>query len=153
MATKNLFWIIIFGIFLGGIVLIKDDLAHQSKLTLSGNLLTSRNSSELLEEFQAAIHTYGPTKAYTLFKKTYNNVPIAMGHRVAHLFGEALYNEEGIKGLGTCDQSFGFGCYHSFFGVGFSHEGLGAIPVFDKECRERWPQRYLSCQHGIGHGI
>ena len=64
-----------------------------------------------------------------------------------------LYESIDIEGVAVCDQSFDFGCYHSFFGTAVETRGLEVLPLFDEACQEKWGGAYLPCQHGIGHGV
>jgi hypothetical protein len=98
------------------------------------------------------IEEEGPDTAVTLFKKEAPTSPLPT-HDHAHAFGEALYGVLGLDGLGYCDESYEFGCYHSFFGVAVAKEGIEVLPKFKDACVSRFPQMSMPCQHGIGHGV
>ncbi len=107
---------------------------------------------ELKEHWKATIEAIGPEKAYADFLEEAPRSSLAT-HSQAHAFGEALYEAEGISGLRYCDSSFEFGCYHSFFGVAVNAEGIGTLPRFSEACKDKFGDKDLPCQHGIGHGL
>lgn len=94
-------------------------------------------------------------KAYAAFKEEAPLSKEFSEHSQAHAFGEALYAAEGLPGLKVCDSTFDFGCYHSFFGVAVSKEGIEALPQLSASCSEKYAEndKNLPCQHGIGHGL
>lgn len=113
------------------------------------------NASHLEEErmyWEEEIEQEGGLVAWENFKLRYRDVP-GGAHAQAHIFGELLFEKEGIKGVSVCDSSFGFGCYHSFFGKAISAYGLPVLKELDQACVERWGLKGLGCPHGIGHGI
>jgi hypothetical protein len=106
------------------------------------------------EKWKEVIQKDGPERAYASFKTEAENITIeGSAHNQAHAFGEALYELEGLSGLSTCDSSFEFGCYHSFFGVAVAALGIGVLPEFDQACKTKYGDMNLPCQHGIGHGV
>ena len=99
------------------------------------------------------IRRKGSQEAYQLFlTQAPQNTEIDT-HTHAHLFGEALYETDGLEGISICDDSFAFGCYHSFLGSAIYHEGIETLPLFDKACTDIYGSKNLPCQHGIGHGV
>lgn len=74
-------------------------------------------------------------------------------HAAAHIFGELLYRKDGIDGVSACDSSFGFGCYHSFFGLAISERGPEVAYALDERCFETYGRLGTGCPHGIGHGL
>ena len=99
------------------------------------------------------VATQGGTAAYALFGDVYAYLGEAQQHTYAHVFGEALYKEEGIPGVAVCDARYGFGCYHSFFGWALVDNGLSILKDLDEACIAAYGPKGLGCQHGIGHGI
>jgi hypothetical protein len=100
------------------------------------------------------IEEIGASEAYKFLKDNYlPNPDLGLQHEMAHFFGEALYKKESIKGLVYCDASFGFGCYHSFFGFALLDKGLSVIHDLDQACIEAYGEKGLGCQHGLGHGV
>jgi hypothetical protein len=67
--------------------------------------------------------------------------------------GELIYGAEGIGGIAVCDASFGFGCYHGFFGRAISEGGEVRIAELDAACVDAFGPLGTGCQHGIGHGV
>lgn len=99
------------------------------------------------------IQDLGGTQAYREFKTATEKKEVNKQHRDAHLFGEALYQVEGSKGISVCDTSFSYGCYHSFLGSAINTEGLEIASSLSKNCFDHLGKDGLACQHGIGHGI
>ncbi len=108
---------------------------------------------ELREGIDVSIHTLGPERAYSAFKKEYQGEDANTLHTYAHLFGEELYAIGGLSGVAACDSDFSFGCFHGFFTKAVAAEGLDVVPRLDDACRDTSAERHLPCQHGIGHGI
>ena len=94
----------------------------------------------------------GATNAYAEFLDTAENYSIDT-HTHAHLIGEALYKTNGLSGIQYCDESFTFGCFHSFFGMAVDEHGVGVLKQLDEYCTASFASRSTECQHGIGHGI
>jgi hypothetical protein len=70
------------------------------------------------------------------------------------LFGEALYEAYGIRGVGFCDEDSGFACYHGFFSHAISNEGIKILSEAESFCTEKFGfVGGIGCQHGIGHGV
>lgn len=90
---------------------------------------------------------------YTSFLADNRGAPIGVQHVRAHVIGEALFDTLGIKGIAICDSSFGFGCFHGLFTIGFASEGESFVEEADAFCVEKYGILGTGCQHGIGHGI
>lgn len=99
--------------------------------------------------WQKQIESMGATTAYAQFKE--QAAKSAAPHIEAHKFGGALYETRGIAGIEVCDASFAYGCYHELTGRAISNHGESALPEANARCRKS--ENFLSCQHGIGHGI
>jgi len=106
----------------------------------------------LKEAFGELIEEKGGEEAYAAFLAQVPSNSIEP-HSQAHAFGEALYEVEGLPGLQACDASFEFGCYHSFFGAAVYAEGIETLPQFNEACRNKYRNKNLPCEHGIGHGV
>jgi plastocyanin len=104
-------------------------------------------------EIKQLVDKKGAMGAYLNLKKRYAGKFDASAHTAMHLFGEVLYDSAGVDGIGVCDDSFGFGCYHGFFIRAVSDRGLGVVSELDQKCVERFGELGLGCVHGIGHGI
>lgn len=122
--------------------------------------IPSRNNERLLVQqatsasFTELIRSIGASEAYALFREEYEQASdFSPKHFAAHEFGEALYETEGIEGIGVCDSSFGFGCFHSFFGRAIAEGGLSAAQELDAACIHLFGIGGQGCQHGIGHGL
>ncbi|MCE9644325.1 hypothetical protein K8Q93_03750 [Candidatus Parcubacteria bacterium] len=104
-------------------------------------------------EWAETIDTLGAKAAYQKFVEVYGKLPPGSAHSLAHVFGELLYEKEGLPGVAVCDSSFGFGCYHSFFGRAISEHGVEVLGQLDRACVAAWGEKGLGCSHGIGHGL
>lgn len=91
--------------------------------------------------------------AYRQFKAEYAERPEGVRHGGAHVFGELLYRKEGLSGVVVCDGSFGFGCYHSFFGLAIAEQGAEVSRELDELCFAAYGRLGTGCPHGIGHGL
>lgn len=124
--------------------------SQEQGLRASGNELTDirsfwREQIKASDGASAAEDFY----ATALSKAT----PSIDAHTLAHLFGEALYEEVGLAGIGYCRTDFEFGCFHSFFALAVKEKGIEILPILDDACVEAFGTAYLPCQHGLGHGI
>lgn len=72
-------------------------------------------------------------------------------HTLAHIFGEALYANEGLAALGVCDERLSYGCLHQFTGNAMAEHGLGIFPQLTEGCQAA--AKPAPCLHGIGHGL
>lgn len=147
---KRLQDLIVLGIFLLVVVvffLFKTD-DQTSELTT----LSPSDVPALQQAFETSIRSLGPEKAYAAFKQKYQEGDFNALHNFAHLFGRSLYTASNILGVVACDTDFNFGCFHGFFIAAVTTEGLEVIPRLNEVCTTL-PERFLSCQHGIGHGI
>jgi len=111
------------------------------------------NSSLIRKQIGNSIRITGAAKTYDQVKNRLSTVDNARQHSVAHIFGELLYTIEGLEGISVCDSSFGFGCYHSFFGRAISEKGESIVKELDKVCVDSYGPMGLGCPHGIGHGL
>lgn len=116
---------------------------------VSSNLAVSQSKKYWADQ----IAQLGAQKAYEKFKNENSLSKTAAQHQLAHIFGEQLYQREGLNGITICDQSFSFGCYHSFFGSAIADKGTNIIKDLDRICVKKYDPLGTGCQHGIGHGI
>jgi hypothetical protein len=114
---------------------------------MNGNLLTQK------KEWKTYIQEVGPQKAYIDFKEMYKNTDSYIQHTTIHEIGAIFYETKGINGIVYCDETFGFGCYHGFFGEAIQYLGVNKISEMEKICIEKFGPDQNNCQHGIGHGI
>jgi hypothetical protein len=116
------------------------------------SVLWSGNYTKERAHWKQEIDKLGTEKAYELFKKDAGGKEFGVAHTLSHIFGELIYDKEGVKGVAFCDGSFSFGCYHSFFGKAISENGIDVVPKLADACMKRWGMS-LGCPHGIGHGL
>lgn len=140
---------------LGAVILGTFFLLHESEPIAPSLpvLYDAARVSEAREAMRADIKRSGGAAAYVAFKETYASFPFEKSHNAAHLFGESLYDIEGIPSVAFCDTSFNFGCYHGFFATAVSAEGLDVVPALDSACGDPHVRGASACQHGLGHGI
>jgi hypothetical protein len=79
-------------------------------------------------------------------------LPFAQAHVLAHAFGDALYDFEGVSGLPVCPNEFSQGCAHELIGRAVVEHGLGAIESLSQACDAAGTSRYV-CMHSLGHGV
>jgi len=142
------------GVLFGNQVTFKDDSEFkkfQSKNvpdTLSGQMIADERIrwSKMMDEV-------GGVEAYQEFTRQYADKNFGVQHTMSHVIGELIYKKKGLSGLTICDNSFAFGCYHSFYGQALADKGLSVIPIADKFCVDKFGPLGTGCQHGIGHGL
>lgn len=132
-------------------------------ILLELNCFQKKNSNEVsvstkpptkeVQHWIDRIKQEGGYQAYIEFKEQVKNLDPGQQHAHSHLFGEGLYRATGIDGVSICDNSFAFGCYHSFLGTAIHIEGLTIVPLLNQKCIDNLKDQSLGCQHGIGHGI
>lgn len=119
----------------------------------SSEISETNNSRYVIEEskeyikWSNIIETKGPEEGYEIFKEFFKELYLVQ-HNMSHIFGDILYEKEGVSGVAICDSTFSFGCFHGFFTSAISDVGLEIIPFLDEACNES-----TECQHGIGHGL
>lgn len=101
----------------------------------------------------ARIARVGPEKSYSEFTEKNAQEEYERQHLSAHVMGELLFKTLGEKGIVVCDATFGFGCYHGFFGRAISEGGVESIRRLNTACVEEYGALGTGCQHGMGHGI
>lgn len=111
------------------------------------------STSDEVEFWMNKINEEGGPTAHDDFLNIYQDFDYDDQHEHAHVFGEAVFKTLGVDGIVVCDQSFGFGCYHSFFGWTLLTHGIEIINTLDAACIEVYGEKGLGCQHGIGHGL
>lgn len=120
---------------------------------IAPNSITSVDAQAEAKFWSGRIEQVGGEQAYAEFKDKYSRQNFGIQHYAAHVFGPLLYKYEGINGVATCDQTFAFGCYHSFFTKAIGEVGLKIVPELDKACLNKFGPLGTGCQHGIGHGL
>lgn len=110
-------------------------------------------TSEEVEFWMKRIEEKGGFVAHEEFSSIYQDYDYHDQHEHAHVFGEAVFKTLGVDGIVVCDQNFGFGCYHSFFGWTLLTHGIEIIGTLDEACIATYGEKGLGCQHGIGHGL
>jgi len=99
----------------------------------------------------------GVEKTWVFLKESFKDQTGSEGeiHDLAHLAGNLIFDAKGLSGLGLCDSTFAFGCFHGFLDKAFL-ESLDKLNEAQKSCEQigqgiNGP--VASCIHGIGHGV
>lgn len=127
-----------------------------SRITSLADPFEDLTVSALGEErtyFKDRIEAIGTKAAYEEFKRENEGMTYTRQHALAHLFGELVYEKEGIGGVAVCDGAFGFGCFHSFFGKAIQDRGVSIVKELDEACIQTYGPRGTGCSHGLGHGV
>lgn len=103
--------------------------------------------------WQERVATTGAARAYGEFKAAYADADFDRQHIAAHLWGNLLFDTTGLDGVGICDSTFKFGCYHGFFTAAIGNRDIGILPELERACRAKFGSLASACEHGIGHGI
>jgi len=103
--------------------------------------------------WQERIREMGGKQAYDDFSVSVEGMQRDRQHEKAHVFGGALYLEEGVDGLAVCDSRFNYGCFHEFLGRAITELGVNSIPQLNQICIQMLGDDAGFCQHGVGHGI
>lgn len=111
------------------------------------------NISQQKKYLSDKIKSLGAQKAYDLFKTENQTNNQFIQHTYAHIFGALLYNLEGTQGIGICDSSFAFGCYHSFSTTAIADKGEHIVKELHSACTDKFGPLGSGCHHGLGHGI
>lgn len=112
--------------------------------------IAQAGSQQFWEEY---IATHGAQEAYATFSETIQSEAFGLQHEKAHIFGGALYAQEGMQGLVVCDSQFDYGCFHEFLGKAIAENGIDSLPDLNDTCITILGDNAGYCQHGIGHGI
>ncbi len=109
---------------------------------------------EATAHWESRIRAVGATAAYDEFADSVKDLAVPDQHPLAHPFGAALFNTEGVSGLYVCDGRFGFGCAHEFIGQAIAAHGLNVVEDLAQRCEDIGPFPASSgCDHSIGHGV
>lgn len=89
-------------------------------------------------------------------KKAYPSEP-SDKHELVHAIGEAAYLQYSYDGLGKCDSTFKFGCYHGVVLEAIRQNGYTDTVLKDlsQGCLKLSTNKTVTtaCSHGIGHAI
>ncbi|MDP3769636.1 MAG: hypothetical protein Q8R40_01690 [bacterium] len=135
----------------------------ESLLLVSRHAVSSPQAVHTVDEFDwnkqrngwsAYMDSVGQQAAYDMLKESYRHETFMVQHTAIHLFGALFYEKYGLKGIRYCDNSFAFGCFHSFFASATSKEGDNILGDLERECNDLSDRvDIFSCQHGIGHSL
>ncbi len=112
-----------------------------------------RSIPEEKKLWRERIKKIGGEKAYVEFKQTYLSEYPTDIHYITHLYGEALYEQEGIDSVAVCDSNFAYGCYMGFSISAIKDKGLDVVSKLNDVCIQKNGSNETGCRHGIGHGL
>lgn len=101
-----------------------------------------------LAYWKTRIHAVGGQRAYEEMALAQTGFVHGMQHNETHIFGSALYSEEGIEGVAVCDERFEYACFHQLIAEALSNQGVGSLNEIIEACRGG-----PGCKHSIGHGV
>lgn len=158
MKNRWIVWILLLIILGESMVLLLPATNKPSPTTPSlsqkkPSLPITQNDTKAAVVIADTIDHIGAAKTYELLKKEYQQSKPTIQHTAAHIFGDVLYKKEGIKGLVICDNSFAYGCYHSFMVNALEDHGLSIVGDLYKTCSDKYGDLGSGCEHGIGHGL
>lgn len=104
-------------------------------------------------QWEGRIREVGTEQAHREVKERMAGASTEIAHGVMHVFGELVYEADGLAGLRICDASFNYGCYHGFMNWAINYEGPGAVAEISRRCVDLYGDHELFCRHGIGHGL
>lgn len=111
------------------------------------------NTSSFVEDVRDVdwvheIEAKGPTGAYVYLEKLLATQNASTQHGVAHQFGAALYQIEGVGAITVCGDQFLYGCMHEFVGRAIFDGGLAVAHSLNTQC-----EGVVLCEHAVGHGL
>lgn len=137
----------------GGVAIVGLLLAYVGMVAFQKSRVVPTEYQVQKDDVERIISNHDIREAYGVFKERYASIDQAAQHQAAHLFGESLYEKGGLELFSVCDQSFGFGCYHSFISLALKDYGESAAEELDAKCVAVYGVGGLGCSHGIGHGL
>ena len=111
----------------------------------------SRKEAE--QYFKSTIERYGASDAYRTFSAEMASIPAERQHVLAHVFGDALFDAEGLQGITACDARFIYGCFHEVIARTIAQFGLSRLSAVYDACINTPGEVPRACLHGLGHGI
>lgn len=115
--------------------------------------LSAMTPEEKTMYWKDRIQGVGNAQAYTEFKASTPSVKPNEMHWEAHIFGDALYDLQGLSGIKTCDTHAEYACFHAFMIRAVQEYGAEAAGKLHAVCIEELGEFAHECLHGMGHGI
>lgn len=100
-----------------------------------------------------------PVNAWEYVKSVFivNGQTVSNAHEFAHIIGNAIYSEFGLKGIKNCDTAFAYGCFHGVSEKLLQDKGAEVVKEVQDECIKIFPPEktrdFTGCIHGMGHGL
>lgn len=146
------------GLLLTGIVLHRelkrDPLLPKLPSQLQEQAVAPRELRHLQKIWKQELAAKSADVVYANVRVEYAAAESIVGHSIAHVFGETLYDVLGAKALSVCDNSFLFGCYHGVITRMIVQHGAGNIREVYAVCKSLPDEKsVVGCRHGIGHGL
>jgi hypothetical protein len=101
-----------------------------------------------LAYWKTRIHAVGGQRTYEELAIFVNKCTVGVQHNETHVFGSALYSQEGIHGVAVCDDRFEYACFHQVIGEALTDLGMDSFPKVVEVCKGS-----PACLHSIGHGV
>ena len=158
----------LFPSFLGVVHVVSREDSFQSikKEVLPSSTPTPEKFRTLKGDVQAEIletmSKEDPKTGWEYLKEAFvvNGEVVSEAHTLAHIIGNNIYKKNSFVGIGICDPTFAYGCYHGVTEQFLLNEGPEKIRETMGMCRDIFPSKlqknelpYYSCIHGIGHGL
>ena len=121
-------------------------------------ILSYQKQIEIIEQ----VSNDDPREGWEYLKQAFvvKGQVVGGAHELSHIVGNTLYQQKGISGIGVCDPTFAYGCYHGVTEEFLIAEGVSKVREAMEQCRKIFPVResgnllpYYSCIHGFGHGL
>ncbi len=96
-----------------------------------------------------------PKDAWSYLKDTFivNGQVVGQAHEFGHIIGNSAFKKLGMAGVGICDESFAYSCFHGVAEEGIKKQGRASIIEVEEACANHLSKNQQpSCFHGIGHG-
>lgn len=100
-----------------------------------------------------------PKESWEFLKQAFvvNGQVVGNAHEMAHIIGNASYKKSGLKGIGICDATYAYGCFHGVTEGMLLKEGTSKVKDIENGCLAMFPPQvsedYTGCIHGTGHGL
>jgi len=103
--------------------------------------------------WQSRIARVGAERAYDEFVRSVQNENMYAQHLDAHIFGDALFIENGLSYIALCDEQYASGCFHELFLRTVTQGGLSSVSQIEHACAELSEDIHLRCDRQIGHSL
>ncbi len=136
-----------------------------TNIVVNKNLLAefkAKNERDKYAWLEERARLENPETAWQYVIEAYQTEAGVVGnpHDMAHLVGQLIHKDSGLKELSICTPVFAFGCYHGLMEMAFEdldanqyQEKISEAQAGCKQIGSETSPFYWSCIHGMGHGI